>query len=133
MEEKQSKADLLALRGGLRGRFRRVFDGMENAFEVLLDQLEHPLSPADRAGMAQLVQDMQTQLLGARRLGDQASDAATAAVLHSTCVPRPIDLLSWTRSATSCGRRPPGMTCRLRSSCRPPGRACCPRWGMRPF
>ena len=75
MEEKQSKADLLALRGGLRGRFRRVFDGMENAFEVLLDQLEHPLSPADRAGMAQLVQDMQTQLLGARRLGDQASDA----------------------------------------------------------
>ena len=66
MEEKQSKADLLALRGGLRGRFRRVFDGMENAFEVLLDQLEHPLSPADRAGMAQLVQDMQTQLLGAR-------------------------------------------------------------------
>ena len=67
---------------------------MENAFEVLLDQLEHPLSPADRAGMAQLVQDMQTQLLGARRLGDQASDAATAAVLHSTCVPRPIDLLS---------------------------------------
>jgi len=130
MEEKQSKADLLALRGGLRGRFRRVFDGMENAFEVLLDQLEHPLSPADRAGMAQLVQDMQTQLLGARRLGDQASDAATAAVLHSTCVPRPIDLL---RSATSCGRRPPGMTCRLRSSCRPPGRACCPRWGMRPF
>ena len=35
MEEKQSKADLLALRGGLRGRFRRVFDGMENAFEVL--------------------------------------------------------------------------------------------------
>lgn len=94
MEEKQSKADLLALRGGLRGRFRRVFDGMENAFEVLLDQLEHPLSPADRAGMAQLVQDMQTQLLGARRLGDQASDAATAAVLHSTCVPRPIDLLS---------------------------------------
>mgnify|MGYP004622096723 FL=1 len=94
MEKKQSKADLLALRGGLRGRFRRVFDGMENAFEVLLDQLEHPLSPADRAGMAQLVRDMQTQLLGARRLGDQASDAATAAVLHSTCVPRPIDLLS---------------------------------------
>ena len=46
------------------------------------------------AGMAQLVRDMQTQLLGARRLGDQASDAATAAVLHSTCVPRPIDLLS---------------------------------------
>ena len=39
MEEKQSKADLLALRGGLRGRFRRVFDGMENAFEVLLDDL----------------------------------------------------------------------------------------------
>ena len=59
MEEKQSKADLLALRGGLRGRFRRVFDGMENAFEVLLDQLEHPLSPADpfrrrRTGCASL-------------------------------------------------------------------------------
>ena len=35
MEKKQSKADLLALRGGLRGRFRRVFDGMENAFVVL--------------------------------------------------------------------------------------------------
>ena len=134
MEKKQSKADLLALRGGLRGRFRRVFDGMENAFEVLLDQLEHPLSPADRAGMAQLVRDMQTQLLGARRLGDQASDAATAAVLHSTCVPRPIDLLSQLDEiCDSCGRRPPGMTCRLRSSCRPPGRACCPRWGMRPF
>ena len=24
------------------------------------------------------------------------------------------------------------MTCRLRSSCRPPGRACCPRWGCGP-
>ena len=87
MEKKQSKADLLALRGGLRGRFRRVFDGMENAFEVLLDQLEHPLSPADRAGMAQLVQDMQTQLLGARRLMRLRPPCCTAPACRapSTC------------------------------------------------
>ena len=42
MEEKQSKADLLALRGGLRGRFRRVFDGMENALRSCLTSLNTP-------------------------------------------------------------------------------------------
>ena len=40
---------------------------------------------------------MQAQLLCLRRLGDQASDAATAALLHGTCEPRPIDLLGQLR------------------------------------
>lgn len=35
------------------------------------------------------------------RLGDQASDAATAALLHGTCVPQPIDLLGQLREFCS--------------------------------
>ena len=37
MVHQEENAALLALRGGLRGRFRRSFDCMENAFEVLQD------------------------------------------------------------------------------------------------
>ena len=44
-----------------------------------------------------LLEELQTQLICLRRLGDQASDAATAALLHGTCVPQPIDLLGQLR------------------------------------
>ena len=97
MGKEQDNAALLALRGGLRGRFRRSFDSMENAFEVLQDRLDHTLDPAGRAELAPIMQEMQAQLLCLRRLGDQTSDAATAALLHGVCEPRPIDLLSQLR------------------------------------
>lgn len=92
MGKREEDIALSALRGGLRGRFRRSFDGMENAFEVLQDRLEHTVSPAERAELTPVLQDLQEQLLCLRRLGDQAADAATAALLHTTCVPQPMDL-----------------------------------------
>lgn len=49
----------------------------------------------------QLLEELQTQLICLRRLGDQASDAATAALLHGTCVPQPIDLLGQLREFCS--------------------------------
>ena len=97
MVHQEENAALLALRGGLRGRFRRSFDCMENAFEVLQDRLEHTATPAERAELTPLLEELQAQLLCLRRLGDQASDAATAALLHGTCEPRPIDLLGQLR------------------------------------
>ncbi len=92
MGKREEDTALSALRGGLRGRFRRSFDGMENAFEVLQDRLEHTVDPAERAELTPVLQDLQEQLLCLRRLGDQAADAATAALLHTTCVPCPMDL-----------------------------------------
>ena len=97
MVHQEENAALLALRGGLRGRFRRSFDCMENAFEVLQDRLDHTATPAERAELTPLLEELQAQLLCLRRLGDQASDAATAALLHGTCEPRPIDLLGQLR------------------------------------
>ena len=43
MDRRNEDTALLALRGGLRGRFRRSFDSMENAFEVLQDLGNHGL------------------------------------------------------------------------------------------
>ena len=97
MDRRNEDTALLALRGGLRGRFRRSFDSMENAFEVLQDRLRHAVNPAERAELMPLLEELQTQLICLRRLGDQASDAATAALLHGTCVPQPIDLLGQLR------------------------------------
>ena len=97
MGKEADSAALLALRGGLRGRFRRSFDSMENAFEVLQDRLEHTTTPAERSELMPLLCELQGQLLCLRRLGDQASDAATAALLHGTCTPHPIDLLGQLR------------------------------------
>lgn len=93
MYKADDNAALQALRGGLRGRFRRSFDSMENAFEVLQDRLEHAQTPAELAELRPFVQELQEQLLVLRRLGDQASDAATAALLRSSCVPHPLDLI----------------------------------------
>ena len=84
MDRRNEDTALLALRGGLRGRFRRSFDSMENAFEVLQDRLQHAVNPAERAELMPLLEELQTQLICLRRLGDQASDAATAALLHGT-------------------------------------------------
>lgn len=92
MYKQDDDAALAALRGGLRGRFRRSFDSMENAFEVLQDRLDHTLDPAERAELAPVLQELQTRLLCLRRLGDQTADAATAALLHAACAPRPMDL-----------------------------------------
>ena len=36
MDRRNEDTALLALRGGLRGRFRRSFDSMENAFDILV-------------------------------------------------------------------------------------------------
>ena len=74
---------------------------MENAFEVLQDRLQHAVNPAERAELMPLLEELQTQLICLRRLGDQASDAATAALLHGTCVPQPIDLLGQLREFCS--------------------------------
>ena len=49
MYKEDDDTALLALRGGLRGRFRRSLDSMENAFEALQDSLERTTSPAQRA------------------------------------------------------------------------------------
>ena len=94
MDRRNEDTALVALRGGLRGRFRRSFDSMENAFEVLQDRLRHAVNPAERAELMPLLEELQTQLICLRRLGDQASDAATAALLQGTCVPQPIALLA---------------------------------------
>lgn len=88
---------LLALRGGLRGRFRRSFDSMENAFEALQDHLRNTADPAEQEALEPILQELQTQLLCLRRLGEQAADAATASLLHGTCVPRPMDLVGQLR------------------------------------
>lgn len=101
MDRRNEDTALLALRGGLRGRFRRSFDSMENAFEVLQDRLQHAVNPTERAELMPLLEELQTQLICLRRLGDQASDAATAALLHGTCVPQPIDLLGQLREFCS--------------------------------
>ena len=106
MVHQEENAALLALRGGLRGRFRRSFDCMENAFEVLQDRLDHTATPAERAELTPLLEELQTQLLCLRRLGDQASDAATAALLHGTCEPRPIDLLGQRGKSARSWARP---------------------------
>lgn len=53
------------------------------------------------AELMPLLEELQTQLICLRRLGDQASDAATAALLHGTCVPQPIDLLGQLREFCS--------------------------------
>ena len=100
MDRRNEDTALLALRGGLRGRFRRSFDSMENAFEVLQDRLQHAVNPTERAELMPLLEELQTQLICLRRLGDQASDAATAALL-GTCVPQPIDLLGQLREFCS--------------------------------
>lgn len=112
MVHQEENAALLALRGGLRGRFRRSFDCMENAFEVLQDRLDHTATPAERAELTPLLEELQAQLLCLRRLGDQASDAATAALLHGTCEPGPSTCwVSCGKSAKFCGRKPRNTRC----------------------
>lgn len=97
MYKEDDDTALLALRGGLRGRFRRSLDSMENAFEALQDSLERTTSPAQRAELQPIFDELRTQLLSLRRLGDQTSDAATAALLRGSCTPRPMDLVSQLR------------------------------------
>ena len=67
MDRRNEDTALLALRGGLRGRFRRSFDSMENAFEVLQDRLQHAVNPAERAELMPLLEELQTQLICLRR------------------------------------------------------------------
>lgn len=97
MYKEDDDTALLALRGGLRGRFRRSLDSMENAFEALQDSLERTTNPAQRAELQPIFDELCTQLLSLRRLGDQTSDAATAALVRGSCTPRPMDLVSQLR------------------------------------
>lgn len=87
----------MALRGGLRGRFRKSFQLLENAFEVLDDQMVHCVNPVEYDTLRPLLQQVREQLLTLQRLGDHAADAAIAPVLQQACTPRPMELLGQLR------------------------------------
>lgn len=82
-----------ALRGGLRGRFQSSFHLLENALEVLDDQVAHCVTPVEYDALQPLLRQISDQLLLLQRLGEHAADAAIAPVLHKVCSPRPVDLL----------------------------------------
>lgn len=87
----------MALRGGLRGRFQNSFHLLENAFEVLDDQMAHCVTPAEYDTLVPLLRQIQEQLQTLRRLGEHAADAAVAPVLQQICTPRPMELLGQLR------------------------------------
>lgn len=86
-----------ALRGGLQGRFRNSFHMLEAALEVLDDQMACNLTPAQYDALRPMFAQISGQLRLLRRLGEHAADAAIAPVLHQTCTPQPIELLSQLR------------------------------------
>lgn len=83
-----------ALRGGLHGRFQNAFHLLENAFEVLEDNIANSVTPAKYDDLRPLLQQVGEQLLLLRRLGEHAADAAIAPVLHQVCALQPVDLLA---------------------------------------
>lgn len=87
----------MALRGGLRGRFQNSFHLLENAFEVLNDQMVHCVTPAQYDDLRPLLRQIEEQLILLRRLGEHSADAAVAPVLHRICTPRPMELLGTLR------------------------------------
>lgn len=91
------KEQMLALRGGLRGRFQNSFHLLENAFEVLEDQMEHCVTPTEYEELRPLLRQISERLLLLRRLGEHAADAAIAPVLQQVCMPHPIELLGQLR------------------------------------
>ncbi|MCO7109869.1 hypothetical protein NIA69_12990 [Gemmiger formicilis] len=114
MDRRNEDTALLALRGGLRGRFRRSFDSMENAFEVLQDRLQHAVNPTERAELMPLLEELQTQLICLRRLGTRRRmpprrRCCTAPVCRSpsTCWG------SCGNFAVFCRRRPRSTRCPL--------------------
>lgn len=91
---------IMALRGGLRGRFRQSFHLLENAFEVLDDRMAHCVTPEEYETIRPILQQITEQMLNLQRLGEHAADAAIAPVLHQACAPRPMDLLGQLRELT---------------------------------
>lgn len=87
----------MALRGGLRGRFQGSFHLLENAFEVLNDQMLHCVTPTQYDALRPLLEQIEEQLLLLRRLGEHAADAAVAPVLQQICTPRPMELVGQLR------------------------------------
>lgn len=52
----------MALRGGVRGRFRHSFHLLENAFEVLDDQMAHCVTPTEYETLRPLLAQITEQL-----------------------------------------------------------------------
>lgn len=93
----EEKELALALRGGLHGRFRSSFHLLENALEVLTDQMQRCVTPAQYQTLQPLLTQIQEQLVLLRRLGEHSADAAVAPMLRQICTPRPMDLLGQLR------------------------------------
>ncbi|WP_295338675.1 HAMP domain-containing sensor histidine kinase [uncultured Subdoligranulum sp.] len=91
----------MALRGGVRGRFRHSFHLLENALEVLDDQMAHCVTPTEYETLRPLLAQITEQLAALQRLGEHAADAAIAPVLHQACAPRPMELLGQLRELSS--------------------------------
>lgn len=86
-----------ALHGGLHGRFQNLFHLLENAVEVLDDNIAHSVTPDKYEDLRPLLQQISEQLVLLHRLGEHAADAAIAPVLHQVCEPQPLDLLGQLR------------------------------------
>ena len=85
---------MMALRGGLQGRFRNSFHLLNAALEVLDDQMLHSATPAQYDALRPIFAQISAQLSLLRRLGEHAADAAVAPVLRQICTPQPMELLS---------------------------------------
>lgn len=85
---------MIALRGGLQGRFRNSFHLLNVALEVLDDQMLHSATPAQYDALRPIFAQINAQLSLLRRLGEHAADAAVAPVLRQICTPQPMELLS---------------------------------------
>lgn len=95
--QKKEQELAMALRGGLRGRFRQSFHLLENALEVLDDQMAHCVTPDEYETLRPLLRQITEQLVQLQRLGEHAADAAVAPVLQRVCAPRPMELLGQLR------------------------------------
>lgn len=88
----------MRLCGGLRGRFQRSLNTVENNIEAVQQYLKALLTEEQRAAMVPVVQELHVELKKLRRLGDYAADAAMGPVLHCVWECYPMELSHALRS-----------------------------------
>ena len=86
------------LRGGLHGRFQSAFHLLENALEVLDDNIAHSVTPAKYDDLHPLLQQVGEQLLLLRRWGNMPRMRRSPRCCRTSASPSP-----WT-FWNNCGR-----------------------------
>ena len=102
MPSEAEKADLTALRGGLKGRLAAEFAVLQSSMDALRRYTQDCGVPGVAAVAGQMLGEMDSRIARIERLADNAAELAVSTALRGAQERRPVEICGYLRELAAC-------------------------------